>query len=57
MPGYYEQGNLSSDGQFYKGTLRSGQSIEVDNSIVIVGDVNPGGWTKAVGCKIGRWCR
>ncbi len=42
VPGYYEQGNLSSDGQFYKGTLRSGQSIEVDNSIVIVGDVNPG---------------
>ena len=42
VPGYYEQGNLSSDGQFYRGTLRSGQSIEVDNSIVIVGDVNPG---------------
>ena len=42
VPGYYEQGNLSSDGQFYKGTLRSGQSIEVENSIVIVGDVNPG---------------
>ncbi len=42
VPGYYEQGNLSSDGQFYKGTLRSGQSIDVENSIVIVGDVNPG---------------
>ena len=42
VPGYYEQGNLSKDGQFYRGTLRSGQSIEVENSIVIVGDVNPG---------------
>ena len=42
VPGYYEQGNLSSDGQFYRGTLRSGQTIEVENSIVIVGDVNPG---------------
>ncbi len=42
VPGYWEQGNLSGDGQFYKGTLRSGQSIEVDHSIVIVGDVNPG---------------
>lgn len=37
-----EQGNLSKDGQFYRGTLRSGQSVEVENSIVIVGDVNPG---------------
>ncbi|MDO4556047.1 MAG: septum site-determining protein MinC [Lachnospiraceae bacterium] len=34
--------NLSKDGQFYKGTLRSGQSVEVEKSIVIVGDVNPG---------------
>lgn len=42
VPGYYEQGNLSSDGQFYRGTLRSGQTIEVEHSIVIVGDVNPG---------------
>ena len=27
---------------FYKGTLRSGQKLEADNSIVIIGDVNPG---------------
>lgn len=37
-----EQGNLTKDGQFYRGTLRSGQSVEVEHSIVIVGDVNPG---------------
>ena len=30
------------DGQFYRGTLRSGQSLESDASVVVVGDVNPG---------------
>lgn len=30
-------------GQFYKGTLRSGQVLESESSIVILGDVNPGG--------------
>lgn len=29
-------------GQFYKGTLRSGQVLECETSIVILGDVNPG---------------
>ncbi len=29
------------DGQFYRGTLRSGQSLESDGSVVVVGDVNP----------------
>lgn len=27
---------------FHKGTLRSGQQIEVDHSVIIMGDVNPG---------------
>lgn len=31
-----------TNGQFYKGNLRSGQSLECDSSIVIIGDVNPG---------------
>lgn len=31
-----------SEGQFYRGTLRSGQVIECEGSIVILGDVNPG---------------
>ncbi len=31
-----------NDGQFYRGTLRSGQVLESDSSIVILGDVNPG---------------
>lgn len=29
-------------GQFYKGTLRSGQMLESESSIVILGDINPG---------------
>lgn len=32
----------AEDGQFYRGTLRSGQVIESETSIVIIGDVNPG---------------
>lgn len=36
-------GELSSHlGQFYKGTLRSGQVLESESSLVILGDVNPG---------------
>lgn len=31
-----------NDGLFYKGTLRSGQSLEASGSLVIIGDVNPG---------------
>lgn len=33
---------IGKNGQFYRGTLRSGQKIEVDGSIVILGDINPG---------------
>lgn len=32
----------TQSGQFYKGTLRSGQVLESESSIVILGDVNPG---------------
>lgn len=39
----------SSEGQFYKGTLRSGQVLETDGSIIILGDVNPGGRIIATG--------
>ncbi len=30
------------EGQFYRGTLRSGQELETESSIVVIGDVNPG---------------
>ncbi|HIS55429.1 MAG TPA: septum site-determining protein MinC [Candidatus Fimimorpha excrementavium] len=33
----------SKPGQFYRGTLRGGQILESEKSIVIVGNVNPGG--------------
>lgn len=33
---------VGKDGQFYRGTLRSGQKIEVDGSLVVLGDINPG---------------
>lgn len=36
-------------GLFYKGTLRSGQSLEVKDSIIIIGDVNPGASVSAGG--------
>ncbi len=29
-------------GQFYRGSLRNGQTLEVEGSIIVVGDVNPG---------------
>lgn len=32
----------SNTGQFYKGNLRSGQVLEFDTSIIIIGDVNAG---------------
>ncbi|SCP95036.1 septum site-determining protein MinC [Anaerobium acetethylicum] len=32
----------SSGGQFYKGTLRSGQVLESEDSMIVLGDVNPG---------------
>lgn len=37
-----ENETIPQDGQFYKGTLRSGQVLEAESSIVILGDVNPG---------------
>ena len=32
-----------AENMFYKGTLRSGQVVESESSVVIIGDVNPGG--------------
>lgn len=34
--------NTDNTGMFYKGTLRSGQTLETKGSLVIIGDVNPG---------------
>lgn len=37
-----ESSKDSGSEQFYKGTLRSGQILEAEGNIVILGDVNPG---------------
>lgn len=37
-----QQQRSNNDGRFYKGTLRSGQVLESETSIIILGDVNPG---------------
>jgi septum site-determining protein MinC len=41
-----ESGNT---GKFFRGTLRSGQFLESDTSVVIIGDVNPGAKVSAGG--------
>lgn len=38
----YYDAVAGKEGEFYRGTLRSGQVLESVSSIVIVGDVNPG---------------
>ncbi len=38
----FEEDQAEKSGEFYKGTLRSGQFLDCDASIVILGDVNPG---------------
>lgn len=44
------------DGQFYRGTLRSGQSLESDASVVVIGDVNPGASVSAKGNVVVLGC-
>ena len=45
----YEEEHSPQTGHFYKGTLRSGQQIESETSMVILGDVNPGAKVVAKG--------
>ncbi len=33
---------IDNKGQFYRGTLRSGQILESDGDVIVLGDVNPG---------------
>ncbi|MCI8464591.1 MAG: septum site-determining protein MinC [Lachnospiraceae bacterium] len=42
-------GQPFGNGQFYRGTLRSGQVLEAEGSIIILGDVNPGARVVAKG--------
>lgn len=45
----YIEAHSASTGQFYKGTLRSGQQVESESSLIILGDVNPGAKVVAKG--------
>lgn len=38
----FEDSQAGRTGEFYKGTLRSGQVIECESSLIVLGDVNPG---------------
>ncbi|MBO4902545.1 MAG: septum site-determining protein MinC [Lachnospiraceae bacterium] len=38
----FAQSGDHTDGQFYKGTIRAGQVLETDSSVIILGDINPG---------------
>lgn len=38
----FDDEQAGRSGQFYKGTLRNGQVLECETSLVILGDVNPG---------------
>lgn len=38
----YHQQAIENAGQFYKGTLKDGQVLETENSLIVLGDVYPG---------------
>ncbi len=38
----FRQESMENAGQFYKGTLKDGQILETENSIIVLGDVYPG---------------
>ena len=38
----YHQQVMENAGQFYKGTLKDGQTLETENSVIVLGDVYPG---------------
>lgn len=38
----YRQQVMENAGQFYKGTLKDGQVLETENSLIVLGDVYPG---------------
>lgn len=51
-----QQQTIVRNDQFYKGTLRSGQVLESEGSVVILGDVNPGGKVVAKGNVVVLGC-
>lgn len=49
MSNFYFKGLEEGITKFYRGTVRSGQLINFDGNLVVVGDVNPGGELIATG--------
>ena len=45
----FDRFNNYEDKQFYKGSIRSHERVETDQSIIILGDVNPGGIVSSKG--------
>lgn len=46
---YYFKGINEGITKFYRGTVRSGQLVNFDGNLIIIGDVNPGGEIVATG--------
>lgn len=46
---FAKQGEPENYTKFHKGSLRNGQQIDFDGSVVIIGDVNPGAEVRATG--------
>ncbi len=38
----FEEEQAGKTGEFYRGTLRSGQVLDCESSVIVLGDVNPG---------------
>lgn len=49
MRNYFFSGIHEGNTKFYRGTVRSGQLIDFNGNLVIIGDVNPGGELIAAG--------
>lgn len=49
MSNFFFKGIEEGPAKFYRGTIRSGQLLNFDGNIVVIGDVNPGGEIVATG--------
>ncbi|HCM92928.1 MAG TPA: hypothetical protein DIS78_10230 [Lachnospiraceae bacterium] len=45
----FAQNSNDHGGQFYKGSVKAGETLETDSSLIILGDVNPGATVAASG--------
>ena len=45
----WETNNIEGNTRFYRGTMRSGASINFDGNVVVMGDINPGAEVIATG--------